>query len=77
MPKVISRISDTGCGMSESFLEHIFEPFAQEQNSLVNARQGTGLGLAIAKAVATTHKGQLEVLCYQGLVEFKLQIPLI
>lgn len=59
--KVVSKISDTGCGMSESFLERIFEPFAQEQNSLVNARQGTGLGLAIAKSIVEKMGGSISV----------------
>ncbi|MBO5856818.1 MAG: PAS domain-containing protein [Clostridia bacterium] len=59
--KVISKISDTGCGMSESFLGRIFEPFAQEQNSLVNARQGTGLGLAIAKSIVEKMGGTISV----------------
>ena len=59
--KVTCKISDTGCGMSESFLERIFEPFAQEQNSLVNARQGTGLGLAIAKSIVEKMGGTISV----------------
>lgn len=59
--KFVITISDTGCGMSESFLEHIFEPFAQEQNSLVNARQGTGLGLAIAKSIVEKMGGTISV----------------
>ena len=59
--KIVSRISDTGCGMSESFLERVFEPFAQEKNSLVNARQGTGLGLAIAKNIVEKMGGTISV----------------
>ncbi len=59
--KIVSKISDTGCGMSESFLERVFEPFAQEQNSLVNARQGTGLGLAIAKSIVEKMGGTISV----------------
>ena len=35
-------ISDTGIGMSEAFLEHIFDPFSQEN---VADRKGTGLGM--------------------------------
>ena len=60
-------ISDTGCGMSEEFLNHIFEPFAQEQNSLVDARQGTGLGLAIAKSIVEKMGGTINVASKIGL----------
>ena len=59
--KIVHKITDSGCGMSKSFLEHIFEPFAQEQNSLVNARQGTGLGLAIAKSIVEKMGGTIFV----------------
>lgn len=65
--KFVMTISDTGCGMSESFLEHIFEPFAQEQNSLVNARQGTGLGLAIAKSIVEKMGGAISVASKIGI----------
>ncbi len=59
--KFIMTIRDTGCGMSEDFLEHVFEPFAQEHNNLVNARQGTGLGLAIAKSIVEKMGGTITV----------------
>ncbi len=65
--KFFITISDTGCGMSEEFLERIFEPFAQEQNSLVNARQGTGLGLAIAKSIVEKMGGTISVASKIGL----------
>jgi signal transduction histidine kinase len=59
--KFVMNISDTGCGMSENFLQRLFEPFAQEQNSLVNARQGTGLGLAIVKHIVKLFNGEIFV----------------
>ncbi len=36
-----------------------------------------GLGLAIAKAITASHKGSIEVLCYDGLVEFRVNIPVM
>ena len=70
-------VINPGEEIPEEQREQIFERFYRV-DTVRNSEDGHyGLGLAIAKAVATTHKGQLEVLCYQGLVEFKLQIPLI
>ena len=31
----------------------------------------------IAKAIVDSHKGKIEVLCYNGLVEFKVKIPVL
>ena len=42
-------ISDTGIGMSENFLEHIYEPFVQEHSDARSVYHGTGLGMAIVK----------------------------
>lgn len=42
-------IYDTGIGMSEEFLPHIFEPFTQESIGTTALYGGTGLGMAISK----------------------------
>ena len=42
-------ISDTGIGMSEEFVKHIFEPFSQEHSGARTEYQGTGLGMSIVK----------------------------
>ena len=34
-----------------------------------------GLGLSIAKAITVSHKGNIQVFCYDGFVEFRVQIP--
>lgn len=54
-------ISDTGPGMSEEFLEHIFEPFTQEQDSGRTSYKGTGLGMAITKNLVELMGGKIEV----------------
>ena len=44
-------IRDRGPGIPEAFREHIFEKFAQADDSSTNKDSGTGLGLAISKAI--------------------------
>ena len=61
--KVIYRwvIKDTGIGMSREFLEHIFEPFAQEKSDARSVYQGTGLGMAIVKNLVDKMNGTIEI----------------
>ena len=54
-------VSDTGCGMSEEFLQRIFTPFEQERNEAVGTVQGTGLGLSIARNIARQMDGDITV----------------
>jgi len=54
-------ISDTGIGMSEEFIEHIFEPFSQEGNDARSVYQGTGLGMAIVKSLVDKMGGTIEI----------------
>ena len=44
-------VNDTGIGISEEFIEHMFEPFAQESIGTTAVYGGTGLGLAISKNI--------------------------
>lgn len=55
------HIIDNGCGMSEEFLQHAFEPFSREVQSGYSGVQGTGLGLSIAKSIIETMGGRIEV----------------
>ena len=44
-------ITDNGIGMKKEYLEHIFEPFSRQENSVTNRVQGTGLRMAITKNI--------------------------
>ncbi len=55
------RIVDTGIGMDKDFLEHVFEPFAQERPSTLSGIQGTGLGMAITKNIVDMCGGTINV----------------
>lgn len=53
-------VEDTGIGMTEEFLQHIFEPFARAE-MLESEIQGTGLGMAITKSIVDSMRGTIEV----------------
>ncbi len=57
--------------------EKLFERFYREDTVRNSESNHYGLGLAIAKAIAESHKGKIEVLCYDGFIEFQLKIPLL
>ncbi len=54
-------VKDTGIGMSEEFIQEIFQPFSREKNSVVNKIQGTGLGMAITKSLVDLMGGIIRV----------------
>ena len=60
------RVKDTGIGMSEEFIEHIFEPFSREQTSTVSGIEGMGLGMAIVKKIVDRMGGTIAVKSRQG-----------
>ena len=45
------RITDNGIGMSEEFMEKMFDPFAQEKYDARSFYQGNGLGMPIVKSL--------------------------
>lgn len=59
-------ISDTGIGMSQEFLTHIFEPFTQENSDSRSVYQGTGLGMTIVKSLVDKMGGLIEVSSKEG-----------
>ncbi len=60
-------IKDTGIGMSEEFVAHIFEPFEREKNTTLSGIQGTGLGMAITKNIVDMMNGSIEVKSEQSV----------
>lgn len=55
--------------------EQLFERFYRIDTARSGEDKHYGLGLAIAKAIVTSHKGHISVLCHDGLVEFRVQLP--
>ena len=56
-----TTITDTGIGMSEEYLPHIFEEFSRETSSTESGVQGTGLGLPIVKRLVDLMGGSIAV----------------
>ena len=68
-------IRDTGIGMSQEFVERIFEPFERERNSTISGIQGTGLGMAITKNIVDMMNGTISVTSEQGVgTEFVVRL---
>lgn len=69
-------VKDTGVGMSEEYIKHIFEPFSREHTDAGTNYQGTGLGMAITKELIELMNGIIDV---ESKLEegstFRFQIP--
>ncbi len=70
-------IKDNGIGMSQEFVEHIFEPFERETSVTQSGIQGTGLGMAITKNIVEMMNGTISVASVPGNgSEFTVELSL-
>jgi len=53
--------TDNGMGMSEEFVERIFEPFERVNNSTISGIEGTGLGMSIVKRLVDAMNGSIDI----------------
>lgn len=73
----IITIADSGIGMDEGFITHIFDPFERELTSTLSGTQGTGLGMSIAKRLVDMMHGTIEVASTKGTGStFTVTLPL-
>lgn len=60
------EVADSGIGMDEAFLPHIFELFSQESAGTTSTATGTGLGLPIVKSFVELMNGDIRVQSVRG-----------
>ena len=74
---LIIDVADTGIGMSEEALAHVFEEFQQADATTTRRYGGTGLGLSISKHLAELLGGELTAESEEGVgTTFTVTIPL-
>ncbi len=70
-------VSDSGMGIPEESLDHIFEKFYRVDKSHSREIGGTGLGLAITRSAVLMHRGAIKVNSIEGEgTTFTVKIPL-
>jgi signal transduction histidine kinase/CheY-like chemotaxis protein len=77
-PRVCFTVADTGIGMPQAALAHIFQPFHQVDSTRSRLRGGTGLGLAISQRIIEAMGGHIEASSRVGsgsTFSFTLTLP--
>lgn len=72
----VLTVTDTGVGIPESELPHMFERFHRIQNAAGRTYEGTGIGLSLIKELIQLHQGTIEVESVEGQGScFTVSIP--
>lgn len=76
-PCLLLTVSDTGCGIPEEKLPHIFDRFYQADDTHTRQGEGTGIGLALVKELIKFMEGAIEVESTVGEgSEFTVYLPI-
>jgi PAS domain S-box-containing protein len=76
-PAARLTVRDTGTGIAEDQLPHIFERFHRVEGTRARTHEGTGIGLALVQELVKLHGGQISVASVHGVgTTFTVEIPL-
>lgn len=74
--KLVVEVKDSGIGIPEEKIDHIFNRFYQIDDSITRSSEGSGIGLALTKELADLHRGKLTVSSREGIGSvFTLMLP--
>ncbi|MCJ8211052.1 PAS domain S-box protein [Mucilaginibacter sp. RS28] len=59
-------VEDTGVGMDENYIEHLFDKFSQENESITRQYGGTGLGMSICRELVELMGGTIGAVSAKG-----------
>ena len=75
--QAVVHLQDTGIGIAEKDLPHVFERFYRADQVRSRETRGSGLGLSIARWIAESHNGSIEVSCRLGQgTKVTIRLPL-
>ncbi len=73
----VFTVKDTGIGISQDYLEKIFEPFTREQTGIDTYYSGTGLGMTITKELVDRLGGTIEIDSKQNVgTTVRIKLPM-
>ncbi|MDJ0764565.1 MAG: ATP-binding protein [Myxococcota bacterium] len=74
--KYLVSVEDTGIGISEEYIDKIFDRFGQVDSSITKRYGGSGIGLALARELTELHRGAISVSSEPGVGSvFTVSIP--
>lgn len=75
---IVLAVEDTGIGLSEEQLSHIFDRFYQGDDSITRREEGTGIGLALVKELIELQGGKIAVSSVLGKgTSFVVELPIL